>query len=158
MSYDYDEHIKITRDGYINATVKQRYKVIEGKLNNPLLKSSELVSIVSGIEGLSRSMLLEKLTNESGKSRIAEYTKTVRNMGPAELIREYIMPDSCEDVFGEFEWKIFNSAISYRNLIVHEATTLRQSYSKQLLEISYHIYDKLIEYYNCRCEENFQLK
>jgi uncharacterized protein YutE (UPF0331/DUF86 family) len=46
-------------------------------------------------------------------------------------------------IFGTEDWELFNNAVQFRNLLVHEATFLRAEYTNQLIPACKSVLNKL---------------
>lgn len=146
MNEKYENHLKELRESYVNASFKQRLKVVQDRINYPDCSANRLISLVSSIEGLSRTICLDILETQ-GESRLDIYKK-VKFLNPNELIVDYIFPainKSAEDLFGHDIWEVFLYAVKYRNLLIHEGTFLRQNYASELIDVCTIIFQKLTE-------------
>ncbi len=76
--------------------------------------------------------------------RISAYKK-VRNKTPVELIEDICctIGKEPEDIFSRDSWEEFEWAVKYRNLIVHECTSLRQGYCDSLISACEIIWGRL---------------
>jgi hypothetical protein len=138
------KRVKELREAYVNASPLQRYKVALERLQNQNSGPNLLIQHVSAVEGFARSVALD-LAVQAGESRERAYDR-LRNIGLVPLIREHIaekINEDPEDLFGKDEWEVFDIAVQFRNLLVHEATFLRQGYTDELIRVCRTILIKL---------------
>ena len=131
------------RELYAKGTVKQRYHVALQRIENPHVGPGQLVNIMSALEGFARSVALHARVR-SGASFDAAYAE-LRNVGPVALLEKHICPaysTTPKDAFGE-AWSQLPEAVSFRNLLVHEATSLHGGTSARLVAAARHIFDKV---------------
>jgi hypothetical protein len=134
------------REAYVNASHLQRYKVALDRLQNQDSGPNLLIQHVSAVEGFARSVALD-FAVQTGEPRERAYVR-LRNIGPIPLIREHIagkINQDPESLFGKDDWEFFDIAVQFRNLLVHEATFLRQGYTNELIRSCRTVLNKLAE-------------
>jgi len=132
------------REAYVNASPRQRYKVVLERLQYKDSGPNLLILYVSAVEGFARSVALDLKIN-AGVPRDRAYDR-LRNIGPVPLIRDHIAGKiqlDPEILFGKDEWELFDIAVQFRHLLVHEATFLRQGYTNELIAACKTILGKL---------------
>ena len=122
---DYTAELQKIREDYVAATPRQRLSVIRQRLRDHHFGPNRLVTSVSAVEALARSLVM----NQRGKTRkdlLADYPK-FRNRKPETLVLEFLKDKGIPDpkaYFGEENWLLFGYAVSFRNLVAHECTYL----------------------------------
>jgi hypothetical protein len=84
---------------------------------------------------------------KAGEPRNKAYTR-LRKIGPVPLIRDHIASEIQQDpemIFGAEEWELFDIAVQFRHLLVHEATFLQQEYTNDLISACKNVLGKLAE-------------
>jgi hypothetical protein len=122
---DYEADLATIRANYVSATPRQRLAVIRQRLQDHHFGPNRLVTAVSAVEALARSLAMH--TEVRRKSELAAVYPRYSHRKPERLIREYLqskgVPDP-ETFFAEDTWELFGYAVSYRNLLAHECTYL----------------------------------
>jgi hypothetical protein len=140
---DYVAELERIRSVYISVSPLQRLRVIRQRLANPDHGPNTLVTHVSAVEALARSLVL----HNAGSDPSAQYSK-FRNHDSDKLVAlflERIRAGSPAEVLGHDVWQKFRYAISYRNLLVHECTYLGQDKYPKLEDACQLVLSKLIE-------------
>jgi hypothetical protein len=140
---DYVAELERIRSKYISVSPRQRLHVIRQRLANPDHGPNTLVTHVSAVEALARSLVL----HNAGSDPSAQYSK-FRNHDPDKLVAlflERIRAGTPAEVLGQDVWQKFRYAVSYRNLLVHECTYLGQDKYPQLENACQLVLSKLIE-------------
>ena len=143
---DYAAELESIRSAYINSMPRQRLHVIRQRLANPSHGPNTLVTRVSAVEALSRSLALHGLRKPNQRPQ-ANYPR-LRNCDPDKLVELYLEHRGLGPaplVFGEDTWRRFRFAISYRNLLVHECTYLGQDKYPFLEQACDQVLAKLVE-------------
>lgn len=138
--------MKELRELYVKATPKQRYNVAVDRLQFQNSGPNLLIQHVSAVEGFARSVALDFEVKAGEPPNIAY--KRLQYVEPIKLVREYIAPhlqQEPEIIFGAEEWELFEIAVQFRNLLVHEATFLRQGYTDVLIQVCKSVLGKLAE-------------
>lgn len=135
MDMDQEEieaHIKGLRRDYIESHPAQRMHVIRQRLANPEHQPNLLVTYVSAVEALARSIAMHLQTGESLQAIYPRY----KYMSPETIVEEIVEKKTgqCpEDYFGSEVWQRFLYSVEYRNLLVHECTYLGQDRTPYLI-------------------------
>jgi len=140
------QRLEELRQIYVKATPRQRFQVALQRLDYKDSGPNQLIQHVSAVEGFARSVALD-LERKSGTPVEQAYNR-LRNVGPVALIRDHISPTvqtAPEVLFGSEDWELFDVAVQFRHLLVHEATFLGQRYSNQLIPVCRKVLDKLGE-------------
>lgn len=119
-SIDFKLELQQLRNSYVLATPKQRINVIRQRLGDDAHGPGSLVTYVSAVESLSRSLLLHC-------SAPSPSYEDLKHKKPDELIRLFLNRHGLGDPgvhFGEDVWNQFLVAVEFRNLLVHECTYL----------------------------------
>jgi len=138
--------IKELRELYVKATPQQRYNVAIDRLQFQNSGPNILIQYVSAVEGFARSFALDYEVKD-GESPDNAYIR-LQYEGPIKLIRKYIAPrlqQKPKIIFGTEVWELFDIAVQFRNLLINEATFLRQGYTDGLIQACKSVLDKLAE-------------
>ncbi len=122
---DYEADLAIIRSKYISATPRQRLSIIRQRLEDHHFGPNRLVTAVSAVEGLARSLAMHAAARS--KSEFAILYPKYSHRKPEGLIREYLQFKGITDpdiYFAEDTWRLFGYAVKYRNLLAHECTYL----------------------------------
>jgi hypothetical protein len=117
------------RISYERATPRQRFKVALDRINNPDHYPNDLVTRVSAVEALARSLLAHSL--ESNRDDIQARHRSLGKLDAPNLIARYakVLGTTPAELFGIEDWELFRIAVAARNLLAHECTYLdAQSY------------------------------
>jgi hypothetical protein len=141
---DYIAELEQIRSTYICSLPRQRLHVISQRLENPTHGPNLLVTYVSAVEALARSLAM------NGKARTKAELKALygkyRDREAKSLVTEYLSSQgktNPADVFGSDTWRKFGYAVSYRNMLVHECTYLGQDKYPHLIEACKVVLDNL---------------
>lgn len=139
-------HLSELRRIYIESNPDQRLHVARQRLSNPDHGPNLLITHVSAVEGLARSvaMHLQARTKEALREVYPQY----RLRSPEVLVGEIIEAKanmSPERYFGEDVWQMFLNAVKYRNLLVHECTYLGQDTTPMLISACTTVLDVIAE-------------
>ncbi len=146
MCNEMRDRVKELRELYINASPQQRYNVALDRLQYENSGPNLLIQHVSAVEGFARSVALDFKIKAGQPINIAY--NDLRNITPVPLIRDHIasqIQQAPEMIFGAEDWELFDIAVQFRNLLVHEASFLQQRYSTLLIRACRNILDKLAE-------------
>ena len=103
-------------------SIKQRLAGAHGEMG-----STRLVTIVSGVEALARSLVVHAAGRPASTAEMRH--KQFRQTGPVELVEEVLRLRGAHPPLQHFEpetWELFEVAARYRDLIVHECTYVGQ--------------------------------
>ena len=140
------ERLEQLRGLYFRATPSQRFKMATDRLKYPESGSNRLIQCVSAVEGFARSVALDSEVKTG--TPVDQAYGSLRYVGPMALIEDHIagrIGSSPEVIFGLDDWELFSLAVEYRNFLVHEAASLRQGYSNELIEACKRVLEKLAE-------------
>ncbi len=122
---DYEAELANIRAHYVCASPRQRLAIIRQRLVDHHFGPNRLVTAVSAVEALARSLAMHGST--SSKSNLLDNYPRYSHRKPEGLIREYLGVKGIKDpkeFFGEDTWLLFSYAVKYRNLVTHECTYL----------------------------------
>ena len=132
---DYLAELERIRTAYICLAPKQRLSIITKRLQNPARGPNLLVTHVSAVEALARSLAMNAKASTHAKL-ISIYPK-YRDREAKSLVIEYLASQGHSkpnDFFGSDIWPKFGYAVSYRNMLVHECTYLDHDKYPYLIE------------------------
>jgi hypothetical protein len=136
---DYEAELKQIREVYISASPEMRLKIIRLRLDDHHFGANRLVTVVSAVEALARSLAMSSVSQTKAEMK-AVYSSYKRRVATT-LVAEYLLARgvaNAKDFFGEDTWALFHHAVEYRNMLAHECTYLGQDKYPSLI---------------CACEE-----
>ena len=154
-SVDYKSELASIREMYVLGTPQVRLNVINNRLNEPEIGAVKLVTIVSCIEALVRSLVVH--LKAQNKNEIQHVYEKHRNQKPESLVEEYLKHNGCNDCSSFYQddtWVLFQNAVKFRNLIVHECTYLGQDKYPSLISACGEVLDSLIKLGKLTAREN----
>jgi hypothetical protein len=122
---DYVAELATIRANYVTATPRQRLAVIRQRLDDTHFGPNRLVTAVSAVEALARSLSMH--AKAKSKAELSMLYPKYRDRSPKALVREYLELNGVGDpkaFFAEDTWLLFGYAVEYRNLLAHECTYL----------------------------------
>ena len=140
----YEKELAEIREIYISSTPQQRLRFIRMRLNDPNSGPNRLVTVVSAVEALARTLAMHACF--SSKNDMAANYQKYRNRKPADLICEYLLSKGITDpktIFKEDNWLLFDYAVQSRNLLTHECTYLGQDKYKDLIQVCEEVLEEL---------------
>jgi hypothetical protein len=143
---NYVEELLQLRRIYVEAAPQSRWNVIAQRLAHTEIGPVRLLTVVSAVEALARSLLMEVQTRgSSNKSRLYERHKSKEPHVLVEhLFVELRLPIPSEH-FSEDTWALFRHAVNFRNLVVHECTYLGQDKYPSLIAASEEVLGELVK-------------
>jgi hypothetical protein len=129
MNADLLEHPDELLRTYAVATPAARLRVIRQRLASAYreMGSTRLVTTVSAVEALARSLVVHASGRPSATAEMRH--RQYRGTGPVALVEEVLRlrgaPRGAQHFEGE-TWELFEVATLYRDLIVHECSTIGQ--------------------------------
>lgn len=144
---DYIVELEELRSIYVRSTPRQRLRIISQRIANPAHGPNILVTYVSAVEALARSLAMH--VGASSKDQVQQRYSKCRNREVKSLIVQYLHSKgqlSPSDFFGAESWRKFGYAVRYRNLLVHECTYLGQDRYPHLIDACQVVLDKLAEF------------
>lgn len=127
MHPDLLEHPEELQRAYAAATPAARLRVIRQRLAGAHGEpgSTRLVTVVSAVEALARSLVVHAPGRPATTAEMRH--RQFRATGPVELVQEVLRLHGAggpAQRFGEEDWDLFCLAARYRDLIVHECTSI----------------------------------
>lgn len=141
---DYVAELLKIRDTYAILTPRQRLSVIRQRLDDHHFGPNRLVTSVSAVEALARSLAMHHCARS--KADLKKLYSKYRDRLPKTLVAEYLKARGIGDptsFFGEDNWKLFGYAVEYRNLVAHECTYLGLDKFPSLIEACEAVLEKL---------------
>ena len=134
MGHDYEDHLKKLREQYVRSHPRQRVNIAKQRINNPSHGPNLIVTYVSAIEGILRSLVV---WNETGSDRpkAGTYYK-YKYTGVSKLYDKYLEQRDVksEEIIAAEKYELVGYAVEYRNLLAHECTYLGQDKYPDLLD------------------------
>jgi hypothetical protein len=139
------KQLQEVRDSYVSAYPHQRYGIAIQRINYPEAEPNVLVTHVSSVEGLARSLVMHK--RSASRSDLPRLYPRFKTREAASLVKEYVELVGKEpgDYFGQDVWAGFKLAVSWRNLIVHECTYLGTSDFSPLVHCCNEVLEGLVK-------------
>jgi hypothetical protein len=122
-------------------TIKQRLASAHAELG-----STRLVTLVSAVEGMARSLVVHSAGRPSSTAEMRH--RQFRNTGPVELVQEVLRLRGARpgaEHFDRDDWELFEVATLYRDLIVHECTTIGPERHRHLIAATEAVLRGMIE-------------
>lgn len=142
---DYATELSDLRSLYVSVHPQSRLNVIRQRLAKSEIGPTRLVTIVSAVEALARSLAVHASVKQG--LEIASVYDSYRYEKPEALVKEVLNrygDIEPQTYFKEDTWSLFLSAVGFRNLIVHECTYLGQDKYPSLIQASEDILTSLI--------------
>lgn len=148
MNAELLEHPEELQRMHAVATPAARLRVIRQRLAGAHgeLGSTRLVTMVSAVEALARSLVVHSVGRPASTAEMRH--RQVRNTGPVELVEEVLRLRGARPGVQHFErddWELFEVATRYRDLIVHECTTIGPDRHPHLIAASEAVLRGLVE-------------
>jgi hypothetical protein len=142
------EHPDELQRSHAVATPSARLRVIKQRLASAHAEmgSTRLVTMVSAVEALARSLVVHAAGRPASTAEMRH--KQFRHTGPVELVEEVLRLRGAAPPaqhFGSETWELFEAAARYRDLIVHECTSIGQDRHPYLIAASEAVLRGLIE-------------
>lgn len=129
---------------YVKSLPRQRLNVIRQRLSHLEIDATKLVTAISAVEALARSLVIHSTTRSDPEiDRI--YSK-VRNRTPEDLVQDVLrifQKGVASTYFQEDTWMLFNEAVSFRNQVVHECTYIGQDKYPSLIAAALEVLEAL---------------
>lgn len=127
MQSDLLEHPQELQRTFAVATPAARLRVIKQRLAaaHAELGTTRLVTVVSAVEALARSLVVHASGRPAATAEMRH--RQYRNAGPVELVEEVLRLHGAAAGARHFdaeEWELFEVAAVYRDLVVHECSTI----------------------------------
>lgn len=148
MTADLHEHPDELQRAYAVATPAARLRVIKQRLASAHgeMGSTRLVTVISAVEALARSLVVHASGRPSATAEMRH--RQFRNVGPLELVDEVLRLRGAGVGAQHFErddWELFEVAVRYRDLIVHECTFVGQDRHPHLIAAAETVLRGLVE-------------
>lgn len=121
--------------------IKQRLAGVHGETG-----STRLVTVVSAVEALARSLVVHSAGRPSSTAEMRH--RQFRTSGPVELVEEVLRLRGAKSGLGHFDreaWELFEVATRYRDLIVHECTSIGPDRHPHLIAATESVLRGLVE-------------
>jgi hypothetical protein len=138
------ERVKL-RAIYVKSPPRQRLGVIRQRLSHPEIGATKLVTAISAVEALARSIVVH--STKKSDSEIDRIYSKVRNRSPEDLVQDVLsIFQECiaSAYFQEDTWMLFHEAVSFRNQVVHECTYLGQDKYPSLIAAALEVLEALV--------------
>ena len=134
MSIDYEKHLRKLREQYVRSYPGQRLNIAKQRISNPSHGPNLIVTYVSAIEGILRSLVVWNET-DSGRPGIKTYNKYKR-CGVHQLYEKYLQQRGVKSdvIIAAKKYELVGYAVEYRNLLAHECTYLGQDKYRDLID------------------------
>lgn len=109
--------------------IRQRLASVHGEM-----ASTRLVTLVAAVEALARSLVVHSFGRPPSTAEMRH--RQFRDLGPLELAEEVLRLRGAERAALHFDgdiWPLFEAAVQYRDLIVHECTFIGSDQSAHLI-------------------------
>ena len=143
---DYLKELELIRSAYVCSSPRQRLYVVSQRLDNPAHGPNLLVTHVSAVEALARSLAMH--AKGRSKAQLKQLYGKYRDREVKSLVAECLANrghNNPSEFFGADTWRMFGYAVSYRNFLVHECTYLGQDKYPSLIEACQSILNSLSE-------------
>jgi hypothetical protein len=132
IEMDYSQRLKDLRESYFKATPQQRMNVAKKRLADQKSGPDFIITYVSAIEGLLRSLVIwnNSYADKPSKSRYNKY----KNAGVNGLYLEYLKILSIDPIVPSEVYELVTYSVEYRNLLAHECTYLGQDTYPDLVD------------------------
>lgn len=148
MTTDLLAHPEELQRAYALATPAARLRAIRQRLASAHgeMGSTRLVTIVSAVEALARSLVVHAPGRPASTAEMRH--RQFRAADPIELVEEVLRlrgAPSAQQHFDRDDWELFEVAVRYRDLIVHECTVIGQDRHPYLVAAGESVLRGLIE-------------
>ena len=136
MHAQLQDHPDALQRTYAVATPAARLRAIRQRLASVHgeMAPTRLVTLVAAVEALARSLVVHSFGRPPSTAEMRH--RQFRDLGPLELAEEVLRLRGAERAALHFEgdtWSLFETAVQYRDLIVHECTFIGADASAQLI-------------------------
>lgn len=129
---DYASHLKELRESYYRSYPQQRFHIAKQRIENPAHGPNLIVTYVSAIEGILRSLVIWGNTSQGRPSE--EIYKKYKNDNVKDLYKKYLSIKKCEPLVSSTIFDLVCYAVEYRNLLAHECTYLGKNKYPELID------------------------
>lgn len=130
---------------YVTSLPHQRLGVIRKRLAQPEIGATRLVTAISAVEALARSLVVHAKAMDP--SLIERTYSAHRDSDPESLVAEFLKLHGCREPrehFTQDTWPLFREAINFRNQVIHECTYLGQDKYPSLIEATLEVLEELV--------------
>jgi hypothetical protein len=136
MHAQIQDHPDELQRAYAVATPAARLRAIRQRLASVHgeMATTRLVTLVAAVEALARSLVVHSFGRPTSTAEMRH--RQFRDLGPRELAEEVLRLRGAARAAQHFEgdtWSLFEAAVQYRDLIVHECTFIGPHHSAQLI-------------------------
>ena len=151
---DYVADLLTLRKTYLSSSPQARYNVIQKRLQQNEIGPTRLVTLVSAVEGLARSIAMSCRAAKMSAPRdlYSSYKDRAANTLVEEVLEMHGHSKPSE-YFSEDTWVLFRHAVNYRNLIAHECTYLGQDKYPSLIAASEEVLHAIVKLANLRTRQ-----
>ncbi|MDE2235770.1 MAG: hypothetical protein KGK44_09505 [Gammaproteobacteria bacterium] len=142
---DYVSELLKLRKTYVSAQPQSRLNVIRKRLANNEVGPTKLVTVVSAVEALARSLIIHgnAKTSEAVDRAYAQVKLKDADTLVEDYLRQLGQPKPTDFFVGE-TWLLFRNAVNFRNLVVHECTYLGQDKYPSLINAGLEVLENLV--------------
>lgn len=139
----YESHLARLRKSYVSGTPAQRAGIARQRMDNPGVTANMLITCVSAVEGLSRSLVIEGLVLDGMEHRDA-YDTTWR-MSPPDMVSAIARSrgQNPETLVDADVCRLFVWGVKYRHLLIHEATFLNENDGSWLIDATRRLFNAI---------------
>ena len=133
------------RDVYMAARPQFRLNVIQQRLADDNSEPGRLITLVSGVEALARSLEINRQAKD--RSDIKRLYSRYKDRSAVTLVQDFLRSKGVIEPAAAFSpgvWATFRHAVNYRNLMVHECTYLGQDKYPSLIDATQSVLDELV--------------
>lgn len=141
---DYVAELLCLRTIYPSLTPRQRLSIIRQRLRNHDSGPNRLVTSVSAVEGLARSLVMHVKARD--KADLKKLYNSYKDRSPKTLVADYLKAKGMKEPsthFGADTWRLFCHAVDFRNLLAHECTYLGQDKYPSLIKACEEVLENL---------------
>lgn len=148
MESDLLEHPRELQRAFALATPAARLRAIKQRLAGAHgeLGSTRLVTVVSAVEALARSLVVHASGRPASTAEMRH--RQYLQIGPVELVEEVLRLRGAANGAQHFrpeDWELFEVATVYRDLVVHECSTIGQDRHPHLIAATEAVLHGLVE-------------
>ncbi len=141
------------RNTYPKLKPSQRLHIIRQRLEDHHFGPNRLVTSVSAVEALARSLVMHHEAKGNDKEALDQVYRRYKSSSAKDLVTRYVkvkLDVSPSIHFGQETWSLFRYAEDFRNLVVHECTYLGMDKFPSLIDACDEILNGLVKIGNIR--------
>ncbi len=142
---NYVEELLNLRNVYMLVHPQSRLNVINKRLEQPEIGPTRLVTVISAVEALARSLLIHRKAKT--EADLISLYSSAKSKEADSLVVDFLKHCGHQDpalYFTGDTWQLFRHAINFRNLIVHECTYLGQDKYPSLIDAGLEVLSGLV--------------